>query len=196
MADEVPAISRGTTEARPWVRVMETLAAVVVGAVIAGFSNWVVAGRQATATHEETLRTQRVTAYSQFLADSDELDRTHAEFVRIVATAPSHYSNDAIATVKKPVDDVFRKVNQDVSVVVLAGSPRAALLAEEILNSDFARHNFVDGIELFVNINASDDQYNKMMKGLADTLVDKNHQDLLEKFTEQAILDVNKPCSQ
>jgi hypothetical protein len=54
------------------------------------------------------------------------------------------------------------------------------------------RYSFVEGIEIFVNINAPDDQYIAMKKNLTDTIVNQKRSDLLVKFTQQARLDVDR----
>jgi hypothetical protein len=111
---------------------------VVVGGIITVFGGYAVASQQAKAAQEEALWTQRLTAYSQFMADSEELRHVGIQFVELVVKSPSHYSKEAIVTVKKPVDEAASKVIKDVSVISLIGSLRASVLANRMLQDLFA----------------------------------------------------------
>jgi hypothetical protein len=138
---------------------VETLGAVIVGAVITGLSSYAVASQQTAATNEEALRTQRVAAYSQFMADSEDLDRAHVQFVEFVSRNPARHSKDAMATIKKPVDEALSRVSKDVSVVSIVGSPRAAAIANRMLTIDYEHHQVVNLIEHGVIIEVPDDSY-------------------------------------
>jgi hypothetical protein len=133
MTDEASAIGLGAKESSPRARLLKTLGAVVVGAVITGLASYIVASQQAEATIQEALRTQRLMAYSQFMADKQELKYAHLQFVESLVKKPVRQSREFVAVIKKPVDDAMSKVIKDVSMVSLIGSVRAAAIANEPL---------------------------------------------------------------
>jgi hypothetical protein len=171
---------------------VETLGAVVVGAVITGLASYAVASQQTQATNEEALRTQRVNVYTQFMADSEELDHAHVQFVELVIKNPSRHSKEAIAAIKKPVDDAMSKVSKDVSMVSLIGSPRAATIANRMMTIDYEHHQVVILIEHGVIIEVPDDAYSEAKRLLVQSIDNKERNDLLEQFTLQAREDVSQ----
>lgn len=171
---------------------METLGAVVVGAVITGFSSCAVASQQADSTREEALWTQRIMAYSQFIADSDYLHHTYESFIRAVVASPARRSGEAIATLKKPVEDALNKANLDASMVALVGSTRNAVIVQRVMTIDYGRYQLVKLFEPLSDPNLPEDLYKNTRTDLINSIANKERSDLLAEFTVQAREDVNR----
>src|SRR2546423_4943104 len=154
------------------------LVAGVVGALISAVSSYIVSDREGRVADERARMERQLTAYSQFLADSEDLETAHFDFVRLMVTN-ARYDSNGIATIKKPVDDAFRKVNQDVSVLNLIGSDKASLIANDIFVLDLGRYGLVRGIELSVNTRSGDEVYDQFKEQIRKSIdADKERRDL------------------
>lgn len=194
MADETP---RQDTPGSPRLTILVAafaLVGVLLGAAIGGTFTYLAADREARAAEEQSnvefVRTQRLAAYSQFLAASEDLKRTHEEFVRLFLTDVPRPSGVKIKTVKDPVDDAYNRVNQAASLIAIVGSSEASTLAQNILLENIKDYRWVETSEILVNFNVPDDHYVSIKRNIADTAIADERDKLIVEFLMQARKDI------
>jgi hypothetical protein len=169
------------------------LVAAAVGALITGGANSMTADKQIAATDALALtnfiRTQRQTAYSAFISDLHNFQRTKADFVKLF----NNGGKPTVAVVeagRKQVDDAFTKFGQDISVVEIVGSQVAAYYADKIEHIGIQAYNLAITAERLTVFNASDAQLNAAVADLGRTIINPEEVDLEMTFSQQARIDV------
>ena len=175
----------GSSRKYAFVSTLLTLTGVIVGSGATYLATFL----QVSADTEQFLRSQKLTAYSQFMADSQELDRALDSAAALATGNKDRVGKDEIATIKKPIDDTYEKLNNDVSVINLIGSSDSLKSANILFEADSARYRQIWSVELDISLDVDELRYRSEVNLLRGTTVDDKRQGMLDEFSLAARKD-------